>query len=179
MTPERMVGISEDIQEAQTLAELKALWCFGQHEDNGYGDAQFVPEFKVAVSRLRKSEKEEPKMEKDELVAKLHELLSQLGGLDIRPEAKPPVRTVSRGSRKYKLLSFDVGWSTKPQVHAIAAILAAHAKVGEVLDNEAIVEMMEANVGVLGTRQGGRKIWNYYKGDWVEGLTAHGNIEPL
>jgi hypothetical protein len=72
-----------------------------------------------------------------------------------------------------------VAWSTKPQVHAIARILEAHAKVGDVLDEAAIVEMMEANVKVLDTRQGGKRIWDYYKGNHAEGLTAHGNVEKV
>jgi surface antigen len=86
---------------------------------------------------------------------------------------------VVRSSKRYKLLKFDVSWTTKRQVHVIAAILEAHAKVGDVLDESEIIEMMEANVAALETRQGGAKVWKYYKGNSDDGLMAHGNIEVV
>jgi hypothetical protein len=80
---------------------------------------------------------------------------------------------------KWVIKSLDVSWSTTPQVHAIAAILAAHVKVGDVVADEDVVAMMEANEDVLATRQGGRKIWNYYKGGSDKGLLTHGNLEKV
>jgi hypothetical protein len=59
------------------------------------------------------------------------------------------------------------------------AILSAHVEVGDVLDESTIVEAMEANVAVLETRQGGKRIWDYYKGNHAEGLRAHGNVEVV
>jgi hypothetical protein len=59
------------------------------------------------------------------------------------------------------------------------AILSAHVEVGGVLDESTIVEAMEANVGVLQTRQGGKRIWKYYRGRHAEGLEMHGNIEEV
>ena len=38
MVNERMQAITEEIGEVESLRELKALWCFGQHENNEYGD---------------------------------------------------------------------------------------------------------------------------------------------
>jgi hypothetical protein len=90
-----------------------------------------------------------------------------------------PRQPVVRGGKRYKLLSTDVSWSTKPQVGAIAAILAAHAKVGDVLQEDHIIQMMEANVEVLQTRQGGKRVWKYYRGSHAEGLEMHGNIEQV
>lgn len=92
----------------------------------------------------------------------------------------PMQRTaVARTSRQYKLLKDDVSWSTKPQVHAVMRILMAHMSVGEVVDEADIVRMMEQNEGVLATTQGGRRIWDYYKGNNAEGLQAHGNVERI
>jgi hypothetical protein len=178
MTNERMVGIAEEILGCQDLKELKALWCFGQHENNEYWDAAFVPDFKAAVARLRS--KEEVAMPKTEdLEARVAELLAQVEALKSGAKAKPPVQPVVRGSKRYKLLSDDVSWSTKPQVHAVMSILRAHVEVGGTLDESTIVAAMEANVAVLETRQGGKRIWDYYKGDHAEGLIAHGNVEKV
>ena len=178
MTNERMEAIAEEILECQDLKELKALWCFGQHEDNEYGDAQFVPDFKAAAARLRsKEEVAMPNVES--LEAKVAELLAQVEALKSGAITKPPVQPVVRGSKRYKLLSDDVSWSTKPQVHAVMSILRAHVEVGGVLDEAMIVEAMVANEAVLETRQGGKRIWDYYKGDHAEGLMAHGNVERI
>jgi hypothetical protein len=171
-------AIAEEIGEVQSLAELKALWCFGQQNNNEYGDAQFVPDFRAAVARLKnKEEVAMPKVE--DLEAKVVELLAQVEALKSGAKTNPPVQPVVRGSKRYKLLSDDVSWSTKPQVHAVMSILRAHANVGDVLDESTIVAAMEANVAVLETRQGGKRIWDYYKGNHVEGLRMHGNVEVV
>jgi hypothetical protein len=170
-----MEAITEEILECQDLKELKALWCFGQHEGNEYGDAQFVPDFKAAAARLRsKEEVAMPNVES--LEAKVAELLAQVEALKSGAKTKPPVQPVVRGSKRYKLLSDDVSWSTKPQVHAVMSILRAHVEVGGTLDEASIVAAMEANVAVLETRQGGKRIWKYYRGKHAEGLEMHGNI---
>ena len=172
MNAEQLNGIVEELAEVSSMQELKALWCFGQSSNNEYVDARFVHDFKVAVARLRNSEEVAmPKIE--ELEARLAELTAQL----TRPTT-PPVKVV-RGSKRYRLLSDDVSWSTKPQVHAVMAILRAHAEVGNVLEESTIVEAMVANERVLETRQGGKRIWDYYKGTHCEGLMAHGNVERV
>ena len=158
------------------MQELKALWCFGQQYNNEYADALFVHDFKVAVERLRDQE-EVPMTKIQELEAQLAALKAQLEPAAVQP--KPPVQPVIRGSKRYRLLSTDVSWSTKPQVGAIVAILAAHAKVGDVLQEDHIIQMMEANVEVLQTRQGGKRVWKYYRGSHAEGLEMHGNIEQV
>ena len=173
MTNELVVGITEEIAEVQSLNELKALWCFGQAEGNEYGDAACVPYFKGAVERLRK---EKPVEQVEDVQAKLTALLQQLEELKgVKPAAVPIVRS----GRKYRLLKVEAEWSTKPQVHAILQILGAHAKPGDVLDEADIVKMMVENEHVLQTRQGGKRIWDYYKGDHAEGLMAHGNVERI
>ena len=171
MVNERMQAITEEIGEVESLRELKALWCFGQHENNEYGDAQFVPYFKAAVARLRNA-KEEP-------TTKIKELEAQLAALRAQLVPPTPVKRVSRGLKRYKLLSDDVSWSTKPQVQALMEVLKAHANVGDVLDESTIVEAMVANEAVLETRQGGKRIWDYYKGNHAEGLRMHGNVEVV
>ena len=175
---ERTCGIIEELAEVASMEELKALWCFGQAEDNEYADAKFVHDFKVAAARLKNAEVV-PVTKIEELEAKVAELSAQIAAPKSDAPAKPPVQPVVRGSKKYKLLSTDVGWSTKPQVHAVMAILMAHAEVGSVLDEAAIVGAMVANEAVLVTRQGGKRIWDYYKGTHCEGLTAHGNVEVV
>lgn len=178
MTQERMQGIAEEIKEVETLSELKALYCFGQSNNNEYGDAQFVPEFRAAVARLR-SKEEVAMLNVESLEARVAELLAQVEALKSGAKANPPVQPVVRGSKRYRLLSDDVSWSTKPQVAAIMMIIKANAKVGDVLEEEHIIAMMEANVDVLQTRQGGRRVWKYYRGNHAEGLEMHNNIEEV
>ena len=178
MLQERMEAITEEILDCQDLKELKALWCFGQQNNNEYGDAQFVPDFKAAAARLR-SKEEVAMLNVESLEAKVAELLAQVEALKTGAKVDLPVQPVVRGSKRYKLLSDDVSWSTKPQVHAVMAILRAHAEVGNVLDEATIVAAMEANVAVLETRQGGKRIWDYYKGNHAEGLRMHGNVEVV
>ena len=186
MTNERTDGIVDEIGEIADLSELKALWCFGQRESNEYGDAACVPHFKDAVARLRNQVKEEVPMETMNLEARIAELLAQVEALKSRTvndqnksgtTAQPPVQPVVRGSKRYRLLSTDVSWSTKPQVRALMEVLAAHVEVGGELSEATIVAAMEANVAVLETRQGGKRIWDYYKGRGADGLLLHGNVE--
>ena len=178
MLQERMEAITEEILDCQDLKELKALCCFGQSNNNEYGDASFVPDFKAAAARLRsKEEVAMPNVES--LEAKVAELLAQVEALKSGAKAKLPVQPVVRGSKRYKLLSDDVSWSTKPQVHAVMSILRSHVEVGGTLDESTIVEAMVANERVLETRQGGKRIWDYYKGNHAEGLRMHGNVEVV
>ena len=176
MLQEHMEAITEEILDCQDLKELKALWCFGQQNNNEYGDAQFVPDFKAAAARLR-SKEEVAMLNVESLEAKVAELLAQVEALKPGAKVDLPVQPVVRGSKRYKLLSDDVSWSTKPQVHAVMAILRAHAEVGNVLEEATIVAAMEANIAVLETRQGGKRIWDYYKGRGADGLLLHGNVE--
>lgn len=178
MLQERMESIVAEIQEVQNLQELEALWCFGQVEGNEYADADCVPHFLAAAARLR-SKEEVAMLNVESLEAKVAELLAQVEALKSGAKAKPPVQPVVRGSKRYKLLSDDVSWSTKPQVHAVMSILRAHVEVGGTLDEATIVAAMEANVAVLETRQGGKRIWDYYKGNHAEGLRMHGNVEVV
>lgn len=162
MLQERLQGIREEIAESESLAELKALWCFG----NEYGDAEFVPDFKGAVARLRNQ---------------APQVAEYVPTADVSTEParpNPPVQGVRRGNT-YRLLDTNVSWSTKPQVHALMAIIQAHVPVGGEIDEADVVAACEANVRVLETRQGGRRIWDYYKGNHVEGLSAHGNVKKV
>jgi hypothetical protein len=165
--------MSEEVVEAQTLSELKAIWCCNQ--ECGMEHPDHTQAYVDAVHRLRGQEKEEM-VEVQEELRKMEQELEELR--KSAPVAtKPPV---TRGSgRKYRLLDTNVGWSSTPQVHAVMAILAAHVAVGEVIDEEKIIEAMVANEVVLDTCQGGKRIWDYYKGSHARGLQAHGNVERL
>jgi hypothetical protein len=180
MTSEMFATIAEEIGEVETLAELEALRRFGAEEHNAYEEPECAPLFQAATERLTPVTSEPAVKEAADMSdlkayeAKIAELVAQLAELKATPAVRPQV---VRGTRRYRLLSFDVKWSTTPQVHAIAAILAANAKVGDVLDEADIVKMMVANEHVLETRQGGKRIWNYYKGRSDRGLMTHGNIE--
>ena len=203
MNEQRVSSIIEEVASVVDLPELKALWCFGQAESNEYGDALFVPNFKAAVARLRTKEENmenkennvtntenkennmtntENNMDNEKsLQEQLAELIAEIAKLKAAPAHQVvPARQVApmmRGGKRYRLLSFNVGWSSTPQVHAIARILSAHAKEGDIMDESDIVKAMEANVDVLATVQGGKRIWDYYKGKHDRGLMAHGNIE--
>lgn len=160
---QRLNAVREELCEVQSLAELKAIWCHWQCE---YPDVARDVECNLMVRstlfRLRIFGERIPEFEEPQAVE--------------QPTQRPPVHR-DRGSRKYVLLKTDVSWSTKAQVHALMEILAAHVEVGQEVDESDIVRMMEANEEVLQTRQGGKRIWDYYKGDHNEGLRAHGNIE--
>ncbi len=154
MNIERLNGIAEEIGECESLAELKTLWCMG----GDYWDADFTKLFKLMS----------------------HVLRDQTPVKEVKAaEVVKPTRVARTNNNQYRLLKVEVGWSTKPQVHAVMQIIAAHAKVGDVLDEVKIVEMMVANEAVLQTRQGGKRIWDYYKGNHAEGLRMHGNVEKV
>ncbi len=169
MTVERYKAMVDDVRECETLAELKAL------EDLG-------PEFnevKMAAAEIAEKRRWLESIDPND---RLRDLLGQLQDLRSRPLLPSPYgggAAVKRAPRKYKLIKEDVGWSTKPQVHAVMAILKTVVKVGEVADEDQIVEAMEKHCETLQTRQPPRRIWDYYKGASAEGLLEHGNIEKI
>lgn len=182
MLQERMESIVAEIQEVQNLQELEALWCFGQVEGNEYADADCVPHFLAAAARLRRVEAVELEFEEvddSEVERKIAVLQAQVAALRGTAPASTPAKPVVRGGKRYRLLSTDVSWSTKPQVAALMQILEAHMKVGDVLDEATIVQACITNEHVLQTRQGGARIFAYYKGNHAEGLMMHGNLEVV
>ena len=192
MLPTRWQAIVEEFDEIETSDELRALWLFGRSERNEYTDPLCRSLFSQAISRLkRRKSTRDPKpvavSQVSELLATIETLLKRLQGDPLVPDAvkpklaelamKPEPIEVSRQGKKYVLRRTDVSWSTKPQVHAIMSILTAHLGVGDVIDESDIIAMMEANVAVLDTRQPAKRVWDYYKGNHVDGLMMHGNIE--
>ncbi len=165
MTLEMRIGIIEEIRECETAAELLRLVETLPE--------QYLQEDDVvnAIQIIQAKMQVEPGTQAEEVVQE------HVAG-EVTGNAGIPV-VVPRAGRKYKLLKKDVSWTTKPQVHAIMAILSAHMEEGETVDEADIIEMMVANEAVLRTRQGGKRIWNYYKGDHTEGLMAHGNVERI
>lgn len=173
MLYERLNAIREELSEVDSLPELQAIWCHWEAECPEAANSQACMD--AIRSRLKVLPRPEHKEVSQEEVLK--SLLAQLEELRQRP--KPVVVQAPRSSRKYKLLKTDVSWTSKPQVHAIMHILGAHVKPGDVVDECDIVNMMVANEDILKTKQGGKRVWDYYKGDSGEGLVAHGNLERL
>ena len=167
MLQERINSIREELAEVESLNELKAIWCHWMAEcPEVADDAVCMGKLRAALPALRLTHKDH---------VKLNELMTTLAELRDRQPNKPPVQpAIKRATKRYKLLSTDVKWSTKPQVHAVMNIISAHAKPGDVLDEDYIVKMMVENEHVLETTQGGERIWKYYKG--ANGLQEHGNI---
>lgn len=169
MLQERIEAIREELQEVESLPELKALWCHWQCEDaEAANSAACTPFVKEARRRLRGV---------DTSVSDEHRhILKMIDELIVASSSRQTPAKKQPSNRVYRLLKMDVSWTTKPQVHAIMQILGAHAKPGDELPESDIVRMMEENVHVLETKQGGKRIWDYYKGDHNQGLVAHGNL---
>lgn len=174
MLKERLNAVRDELAEVASLPELKAIWCHWQAEcQEAANDADCIAMVKTARNVIKLNQGEEPMETEQE---KLKKFMDQLAAVRALTEVAAPV---ARAGRKYKLLKTDVGWSTKPQVMAVMHIIAAHAKPGDVLDEADIIEMMVANEAILKTKQGGKRIWDYYKGTHNEGLVAHGNMEKI
>ena len=173
MLKERYNAILEEIDEAESGAELRAMV---RHWDAEFPEASANATI-MAKLRARESAMVEPTAVMVDPQDELKRLLAELQ--QIKGESKPTMPPVQRATRKYRLLKTEVTWSTKPQVLAVMHIIAAHAKPGDVLDEADIVNMMVANEHVLNTKQGGKRIWDYYKGNHHEGLVAHGNFEKI
>jgi len=172
----RIESTVEDLSSVETVNELEAMLA---DEPESYSNHVEI-EAAVQATRYRLAlppAELTPLQLLERQVAALQAQIAGMLGAAKPPVVQSPQPPVKRASRKYVLRSFDVKWSTKPQVHAIASILEANFKVDEVVAEDEIVSAMEANVAVLDTRQGGKKVWNYYKGDSADGLLAHGNIE--
>lgn len=184
MVREFMDTLIEEYMEAENMDELNLLTA--TNKERGVMTAELEAAHAEAEARIKGTML--PAKTEDLVAAKIAELEALIATLrgtptvvpTIKPAAptavKPPVQRVAK---KYKLLKTDVSWTNKPQVHAVMAILTAHMEVGDVVGEDAIVKMMVANEDVLATRQGGKRIWDYYKGTHNDGLIAHGNVEVV
>ncbi len=170
------LGLMDDIDEAESMAELEALLDDVRKEYGELDDSDIVESITQSRARLAHATVPTVVASQNQMSDKLLELQQQLIHMQI---AAQPKVAVIRSTRSYKLLSFDVQWSTKPQVHAIMQILSGNFKLNDVVDEAVIVDAMEQNRHVLQTRQTGKKIWDYYKGEHPEGLLMHGNVEKL
>jgi len=169
MLQERIQSIREELLEVEHLPELKAIWCNWTAESSDVAnDALCQLMLRSTLCRLRLFA-EQP-TEAPQAAAPPQTL--------VRPVAK---QVVSRGSsnRKYVLLKKEVTWSSKPQVLTIMAVIGAHAEVGDVLEEEHILRMLEENKELLNTRQKVERVFAYYKGNDNGGLQAHGNIRRV
>jgi hypothetical protein len=169
MTEERKQATIEDIREADSIAELDAyqgLLDSGEYRE--VGDDEDV-RMEVASRRIV--------LGRISPIDELRKLQQQLDRLQAAPTNEVRV-SIPRAPRKYRLLKREVEWSTTPQVHAIVRILAENWPVGEVVDEDRIVEAMVLNRDVLETRQEPRRVWDYWK-NGTFGLLAHGNVEKV
>lgn len=182
MVREFMDTLIEEYMEAENMEELNLLTA--TNTERGVMNDELKAAHAAAEARINGDTA--PAV--DSLAAKIAELEALLATLRGTPTAVPTVKLptaavvkppVRRATKKYKLLKTDVSWTNKPQVHAVMAILTAHMEVGDVVGEDAIVKMMIANEDVLATRQGGKRIWDYYKGTHNDGLIAHGNVEVV
>lgn len=195
MSEERKNAIIEDVVEATTLEELDALV---KDLEQSEPDALKDDEVQAMVS-LKLDTLGAPVVEPPVVAEKtIEELQAELAAIQAKLASIPPVQTEPRAVSpkvvssvpvvakktkviRYRLLSTNVGWSTVPQVHALMAVLVhgLELKVGDVFTNEQAIAAAELNVKVLNTKQTGKRIWDYYKGNSAEGLMAHGVIEKL
>lgn len=153
----RLDAVIEEIQEVESLAELEALIREVEY-------APYVVQCKEVIEAVRS------------IFADAPIVVVPVVDPVIQPKSTEPV---VRAGRKYRLLKTDVSWTTKPQVQAIMSIIEAHMSVGDTIDEETILQMLELNKAVLVTRQPVQKVWNYYKGNSDDGLQAHGNLKRI
>lgn len=174
MNDQRMKAIQEDLMECEGLPELKAMWCNWQAEAPDVASHPLCTLMvRSTINRLRLFAKP-PVQGVGEVQEQLNEMVHNVA--EARAMNVGAWNQKYALNKKYVLLKKDVAWSTKPQVHALMAIIGAHANEGDVLAEYDIVNMVEANKEVLNTRQPAKRIWDYYKGDHNEGLMAHGNM---
>jgi hypothetical protein len=174
---ERLRSILSDVEESLDAAELRAIAA--DMADDAKNKAYLeMEEVKEAIKVKMSSFEDEPAEVVPVIEAQisLEDALRQIESLRAQIAAKGQPKL--RRSKNYRLLKDDVSWSTTPQVHAVMRILRSVVEVGGVASEEEIVAAMEANVALLDTVQGGKKIFDYYKNKSF-GLQAHGNIEQV
>ncbi len=162
---EKVKYMLEDVMEAETLAELTKL-------------EELIPEYpEVDIPAIRGSIEERRQalsnFDPTQEMQRLLDQLQELRGEAVQVVAAP--KLVLQNVRKYRLLKTDCSWTMKPQVHVLMEIIKTVVKVGEVVDEEVILEACEANKAALQTRQTSERIFHYYKG--AGGFLEHGNLE--
>lgn len=156
----------EDVREAETLAELSKL-------------EELIPEYPdVDIPAVRGSIEERREAlsnfdHKKELVRLMGELQELKG--ESRPTPAP--RVMLPNIRKYKLVKTDCSWTQKPQVHVLMEVMKSVVSVGEVVEEQALLDAVEANKHLLNTRQDSARVFNYYKS--AGGFIEHGNLEKV
>ncbi len=183
MSTQQMQEAIQEYLDAETIQEVEAL-------DQAHQEAGTFDEMKevsdAAINRLSPDEEEMEETpapaatteEKIDEIARLQlEMRAQMLAFIAEATKAAAVRPGSKRTDKlWKLVSTDISWTTKPQVRALMAIINAHWKVGSVVPESKIVAAIVENEALLNTRQGGRKIWDYYKGNTADGFLEHGNF---
>ena len=176
LLPERVRAVLEELNEVESLNELRRTWCHWESEAPECAhDPVCMGALKRALHRPGLCRMSLRALEDEKFAPKPVET-PQAQPQSPQP-ARPPVQRVPGRVKYYKLLNTDVSWTGKPQVHALMQILSAHAQPGDILAETDIIAMMEANEALLNTCQGARRIWKYYRGKHMDGLELHGNIE--
>lgn len=98
----------------------------------------------------------------------------------VQPGAKRTGGKRTVAEKVYRLVKTEVAWATQPQVHGLMSIIKGAFNVGDEIPESKIVELVtdpRVEATILRTKQGGAKIWDYYKGGHERGFIAHGNFE--
>lgn len=159
-----------DLRDVETREELEAMI---QNFDESILENEDV---KNVVEEMRTQfEPETPETRIAKLEARIRELEAQ------KNEPKVDRPKVERIGNRYKIVTLDLTrWGTKkPQVHALVKILGKEFGVGREVDESEIIEAVEKHAADLRTRQPAKRIWQYYKGEHTDGLTAHGIIKKI
>lgn len=171
MTEGRIAATVTDIKTCESIEELDMV-------EQMVADAGIVdePAVKEAIAEVRGRLVPETSEEK---IARLEARIQQLEQEKTQP--KIDRSKVERIGNRYKIVTLDLTrWGTKkPQVHALVKILAREFGVGKEVAESEIIEAVEKHASELRTRQEPKRIWQYYKGDHSDGLTAHGIIEKI
>lgn len=111
---------------------------------------------------------------------KIARLEARIKELEAKKTSEPKV-AILRTENVYKINTFDLSkWGTKkPQVHALITILKKICNVGDEVPESKIVAAVEEHQALLRTRQPAKRIWQYYKGEHTDGMTAHGIISKV
>lgn len=179
--------LNEAIQEyldAESVEEVNAL--DDAHMEAGTFDA-LRDASNAALDRLAPPKEEEkestpaPEQTTDEKIAELTRIQAEMQAkinafIAEATKAAGAKSAAKRADKKWKLLSTDISWTTKPQVRALMAIINASMSVGDIVYESDLVAAIIENEAVLNTRQGGKKIWDYYKGNTADGFLEHGNF---
>jgi hypothetical protein len=188
MNNQQIQDAIEEYRDAQSLEEIELLDEANREEGIFEGEVADASadarqafadydEAEAAAAKTEDAPPATPEAKIEEIARVQAEMRAQmLAFIAEATKASASKMGSKRADKLWKLVSTDVSWTTKPQVRALMAIINAHWKVGTVVAESKIVAAIVENEALLNTRQGGRKIWDYYKGNTADGFLEHGNF---